>query len=99
MDTKFSPVDPDFYEVIEREKSKGGISTVNYFGPKEEILGTRDVIDDVFFIKNYEAYLVFERSDKIRLDRIITINGKPGPAYDEYDSFANSCLSCMGGMD
>jgi hypothetical protein len=36
---------------------------------------------------------------KIRLDRIIVFNGKPGPAYDEYDSYALACLDCTGGMD
>ncbi len=99
MDNKFSPPDPDFYEIIENQKSRKSISVVNYFGPQNEILDTRGFIDDVFFVKNYEAYLVFEASDKVRIDRIITLNGIPGPAYDEYDSYALACLSCGGGMD
>jgi len=28
-----------------------------------------------------------------------TINGKPGPAYDEYDRYGLACLDCGGGMD
>jgi hypothetical protein len=37
--------------------------------------------------------------EQVRLDRIITINGKPGPAFDEYDNYANACLSCQGGNE
>jgi len=37
--------------------------------------------------------------EQVRLDCIITINGKPGPAFDEYDSYANACLSCQGGNE
>lgn len=35
----------------------------------------------------------------VRVDRIITLYGKPFAAYDEYDSFANACLDCKGGYD
>jgi hypothetical protein len=34
---------------------------------------------------------------RIRVDRIITVFGKPGAAFDEYDAYANACLSCTGG--
>jgi len=35
----------------------------------------------------------------IRIDRIITLFGKPGAAYDEYDAYANACMECTGGHD
>jgi hypothetical protein len=42
-------------------------------------------------------YLNVSPEKQIRIDRIITLFGKPGAAYDEYDSFANQCLACTGG--
>jgi hypothetical protein len=47
----------------------------------------------------FEEYLVFDSGDEVRIDRIITINGIPGPAYDEYDAFALACLNCNVGAD
>jgi hypothetical protein len=35
--------------------------------------------------------------EKVRADRIITLFGKPGPAFDEYDAFGNACMDCTGG--
>lgn len=39
---------------------------------------------------------MLDNNEHIRIDRIITLFGKPGAAYDEYDAFANACLNCAG---
>jgi hypothetical protein len=44
-------------------------------------------------------FIFIKPENQIRIDRIITLFGKVGAAYDEYDSFANQCLSCTGGYD
>lgn len=99
MYKEYSPIDPDFYDIIEKEKSKKIISIVNYFGPGKEIEDVKGIIKEVFFIKYYEAFLVFETGERVRLDRLITLNGIPGPAYDEYDSYSLACLDCGAGME
>ena len=99
MYKEYSPIDPDFYEIIEKEISKNGISLVNYFGPDNEIADVKGSLKEVFFIKHYESFLVFETAEQVRLDRLITLNGIPGPAYDEYDSYALACLECSAGME
>jgi len=50
-------------------------------------------------IEGSGLYIVMDPEYKIRIDRIITVFGKPGPAYDEYEAYANQCLSCTGGYD
>jgi len=45
------------------------------------------------------SYLRFENGVQVRLDRIIVINGRPGPAFEEYEGYALACLDCSGGMD
>ena len=45
------------------------------------------------------VFLLFDKRDRVRLDRIIVINGIPGPAYDEYDSYALAPLTCQAGYD
>ena len=44
-------------------------------------------------------FITLDTGSAIRIDRIITLYGKPGAAFDEYDAFANQCLSCTGGYD
>ena len=49
-------------------------------------------------ITGHHYYIWFQESHAmIRIDRIITLFGKPGAAYDEYDAFANACMDCSGG--
>jgi hypothetical protein len=99
MDTRYTPVDPYFYEVIEKEKKARDNAIVNYFGQANNLEDARGKINMVITVNNHEMFLLMESGKKIRLDRIITINGKAGPAYDEYDSYANACLDCRGEPD
>ena len=43
--------------------------------------------------------MIFQNGNEVRVDRIIVYNGKPGPAFDEYQAFANECLSCKAGYE
>ncbi len=43
-------------------------------------------------------FITLDSGAQIRIDRIITLFGKPGAAFDEYDAFANQCLSCTAGV-
>lgn len=99
MTKDYLPVDPDFYDIIEKEKLKKKIAVVNYFGENNSLEDARGAIEGIISSKNEEKFISFDTGEKVRLDRVITINGRPGPAYDEYDSYALACLDCQGGMD
>lgn len=99
MSSDYIRVNPDYYDIIEMEKSKSVLSIVNYFGSNGQLEDVKSKIIKIVTNENNEDHLLFENNEKIRLDRIITINGKPGPAFDEYDSYALACLDCTGGMD
>lgn len=43
---------------------------------------------------NDGVFLSIEGDQPVRLDKIITLIGKPGPAYEAYDRYANACLTC-----
>lgn len=99
MNNDYNPVDPDFHDIVEKEKSRKPESVVHYFGPDDQVEEVKGALKEIVTDKNHEEYLLLETGDKVRLDRIIVVNGKPGPAYDEYDSYALQCLDCTGGMD
>lgn len=98
MRTDFSPVHPDYYEVFSTEQEKK-YSKVFYFGNGTEVEEAKGKITGLVTREAHEEYLVFDSGDEARIDRIITINGIPGPAYDEYDAFALACLNCNVGAE
>lgn len=99
MSEKFLPVAPEYIEQIENTISKSETVSVNYFENEINFENIKGKLIRVETNENNEEFLLFEDGFKVRVDKIITINGKPGPAYDEYDSFALACLDCTGGMD
>ena len=99
MSEKFLPVAPEYIEQIENTISKSETVSVNYFENDISFENIKGKLKGIVSNKSQEEFILFENGFKVRVDKIITINGKPGPAYDEYDSFALACLDCTGGMD
>jgi hypothetical protein len=99
MTTKYSPVDPFIYDVIENAKKKNVEIKIHYFGSENELNVANGAIKGVTINEKHEEFLSLNSGDNVRLDRIITLNGRPGPAFDKYDSYALACLDCMGGME
>lgn len=98
MKTDFSPVFPVYYEVFATEQEKE-FSKVFYFGKGSDVEEAKGKITGLVKKEAFEEYLVFDTGEEVRIDRIITVNGIPGPAYDEYDRYALACLDCSAGMD
>ena len=95
---KFMPIDPDFYDIIKDLITENQNLKIFYFDPELNVQESKGKFIEILNSKIGE-FLVIENAKKVRLDRMITINGKPGPAYGEYDAFANACLSCQAGYD
>ena len=93
MKTNFSPVNPDYYDLFSEEQEKES-SKVFYFGNGSDVEQAKGKITGLAKKEAFEEYLVFSSGDEVRIDRIITLNGKPEPAYDEYDAYALACLDC-----
>lgn len=94
MITRYIPVDQDYHEMIEQEQAKNATAVIHYFN-NEYSLGEEKANITGFTTNNSnEEFVALDNGTEIRIDRIIVVNGKPGPAYDEYDSYANACLDC-----
>ena len=98
MKTDFSPVFPVYYEVFSAEQNKK-FSKVFYFGNGSDVEEAQGKITGLVKKEGFEEYLVFDTGVEVRIDRIITVNGIPDPAYDEYDRYALACLDCSAGME
>lgn len=97
--TSYLPVAWEYREVIEEEISKKTIGKIFYFCREEGICEANGSVVLMEEEKHKGLFIGLDTGVKIRVDRIITLFGKPGAAYDEYDSYANACLDCMGGYE
>ncbi len=88
----YMPVDPDFRDVLDSVMKESRSGKVHYFGPDNEVASMDGQISGVASDDTGDYVVIGD--GRIRMDKIITVYGKPGPAYDEYDSYANMCLSC-----
>ena len=98
MKTLYLPIDPDFYELFEKEKENDSTKVV-YFGEGTNLEEVNSKINKIISNDRNAYFMKFENGEKVRVDRIIVFNGKPGPAFDEYQTFANECLSCRAGYE
>lgn len=100
MKPKYIPVEPDYFELFEQEMEKSESRVIYFaFAGEPELEESRGKIAGIDGNGQEGYWLSFEKGDQVRLDRIIVINGIPGPAYDEYDSFALAPLTCQAGYD
>jgi hypothetical protein len=95
----YSPVPWEFREMIDEAMEADKNSVVHFFNLQDQVDSVQGKILKVEEMKGEGEFLVMEKGEKVRLDKIITLYGKPGPAYGKYDSFANACLDCTGGYD
>ena len=98
MQPIYLPIDPDFFELFKKEKENNSTRVV-YFDEGTNLEEVTSKIDQIVKSKEDEYFMRFENGQEVRVDRIIVYNGKPGPAFDEYDAFANECLSCRAGYE
>jgi hypothetical protein len=99
MDSSFTPVQYVFREIIEEEIVKQTHGKIFFFNADDKVDSFEGSIIKMEEIDHQGIFIFLKPENQIRIDRIITLFGKIGAAYDEYDSFANQCLSCTGGYD
>jgi hypothetical protein len=83
MRTIFRSANTDHYTVFSKELEKE-FSKVTYFGSGSVLKKTSGKITGIAIKEACEEFLVFNSGNEVCIKRVITINGKPGPAYDEY---------------
>lgn len=88
----------EYKEVIKQQMALDATGKVFFFGRNGELGEGKGRI-----LKLEETerglFILMEDLTEIRVDRIITLFGKLGAAYDEYDAYANACMDCNGGME
>jgi hypothetical protein len=99
MDTSYLPVQYYYIEAIQEAIQKERNGKVFFFNDKNEVDSAEGKVTQLRELDGQGFFLFLNPDAVIRIDRIITLFGKPGAAYDEYDAYSNQCLSCTGGYD
>ena len=95
----YSPVPYDYREIAADAIQNGKEGKVFFFSDDDQVEASEGKIIAMDEIPGKGIFVTLEPFAQIRIDRVITLFGKPGAAYDEYDRFANSCMDCTGGYD
>ncbi len=96
--TSYMPVDSTVMEYLEAEKNNNETRVI-YFGEGAELKEVSGKAAGLKSDDGFEYFFTFNDGNKVRIDRIITYNLKPGPAFDEYDAYALECLTCRAGYE
>lgn len=98
MESSYTPVAYEYREIIEEQIAKKASGKVFFWAGEmkvDEVAGSPVKLEEVV---DKGMFVTFDNGAQVRIDRIITFFGKPGAGFDEYDSYANQCLSCQAGV-
>ena len=99
METSYTPVQYVYREIIEEEIEKRTTGKIFYFNSDQVVDSIEGRVVKMEDINGKGVFITLDPEARLQIDRIITLFGKPGAAFDEYDAYANQCLSCTGGYD
>src|SRR5687767_55508 len=97
MNDSYTPIAYEYREVISEQIAKGTQGKIFFFNAEGKVDDAEGKVINIDEITGKGMFITLDNRIQIRIDRIITLFGKPGAAYDEYDAFANACLDCTGG--
>lgn len=98
METSYTPVAYDYREIIDEQIGKKTSGKIFFWTADQKVDEVAGRIVRQEEQPGKGIFLILDSGASVRIDRIITLFGKPGAAYDEYDAFANACLACTAGV-
>lgn len=98
METSYTPVAYEFREVIDEQIAQKKSGKIFFWSADQQVDEVAGTVVRQEEIPGEGVFIFLDNDKRVRIDRIITLFGKPGAAYDEYDAFANQCLACTAGV-
>lgn len=97
METQYTPVQYVYREIIEEEIAKQTTGKIFFFNKECVVDCAEGTVMALEEFSGKGLFITLKPESRIRIDRIITLFGKPGAAYEEYDAYANACMECHCG--
>lgn len=99
VEPSYTPVHYEYREIIEEEIVKQRSGKVFYFNQTGVVDSLEGMVVALTEVTGKGLFINLDTHATIRIDRIITLFGIPGAAYNEYDAHANACMECNYGED
>ncbi|MCL7986837.1 hypothetical protein M8998_02665 [Sphingobacterium sp. lm-10] len=93
-DLSYLPVASEYREIIEQLISNKASGKIFYFDPKNRVEETTGQVMELIGDQGSGMFVTTDSGTLVRIDRIITIFGKLGAAYDEYNTFSFCGMGC-----
>ena len=79
----YKPIDCNFYDILEALSTRKRYIRIQYFSALHEFQTVDALIKDLY-IKDKFEYMLLSNGDEIRLDRLVSVDGKyvPGKGFD-----------------
>lgn len=77
-DTSYQPIDCGFHDLLLAKATLREIIQLQYYDKGNNRATVSSIIKDVY-TKNKEEFLLLESGERVRLDRIITVNDRLAP--------------------
>jgi len=86
------------YEKLGLAKPRKARIEIHYFGKDNNPRHLKSKIKEVISTDKKEQYIVLENNVRIRTDRIIAIENRVGPAYDDFVTYSLISIN-SGGLE
>ena len=93
MTDKYIPVSCEFHDELTTLATRREPVKIFVFNEKGTLDAISGNIEDIY-TRNGEEFLLVKNNKQVRLDKIITLNGKPGPDYDRLEKMDHDCHEC-----
>ncbi|WP_299990786.1 hypothetical protein [uncultured Pontibacter sp.] len=82
MSSAYKPIDQNYRELLEALVAKRAATRLQFYSDIGEFLTLHATLKELAQ-RGEEEYLVLTTGEEIRLDRIVRVDDKPAPGYDE----------------
>jgi uncharacterized protein (UPF0248 family) len=95
----YTPVLFEYREAVEEAVNEQRSGRIFYFDDNQRLESADGVVGSLAENPQSGWFVVLHSGLEIPLHRIITLFGRPGPAYDEYDAYSIRCGECRDEED
>ena len=86
---KYKPINCNYHSVLEHYATLGTFCRIQFYTAIHEFKTVQAIIKNIYTLKA-EEFMVLSTGEEIRLDRIVRVNDKASPQYDN-DYFKCDC--------
>lgn len=86
----YKSISCSYYDILEATATRKIYSKIQYFTELKELI-TVNALIKTFVTENREEFMLLCSGEKIRLDRVVSVNDHLAPTYSGFEDFTCDC--------